>query len=765
MSSQRTERTGGSWWGPLSWWTAALALLAGLVGAAHAPAAARTVRVGRGGYTLAAPPGMKLPPRAIYRTRSVTGAMPTNDWWSSLAWQRFSSNHFPYPLAVRATAGGLRVSYPGASIRATAKHIIAGMQDELVLGHSGSEAFPDARVDGFGDWSVSVLFADGARRMRVTYGHGSPFVYALFDGGGASIRFDAPPKVWPGTESAATLGVSVKGRHYGLFGPAGSTWGGLGGTAFVNDLRGKRHFSLAVLPDDRPETLRLFERYAHSHVVDTRVEWRYVPAASTVETTFAFSTKPYEGTERRALFALYPHQWLATKHKLLPYTYASIRGPMKLGAGTGFATTMRFPGVLPALPPLQEGSGEGTYDRKRLARYVEEAARKPFKDPPDTYWQGKVLGTMTNLIPVAEQAGRTEEAGRLRETLRSRLERWLAVPTDGGGARCFVYDKTWGTLIGHRSSFGSSKSLNDHHFHYGYFVRAAAELARTDPAWAADDAWGGMVKLLIRDIAGGDRRDALFPYLRCFDPYAGHSWASGSARFGDGNNQESCSEAMNAWTGIVLWGAMTGETRLRDLGIYLYTTELHAINSYWFDVEDRFFPERYEQTCAALVWGGKTDYATWFSGEPEHVHGIVLLPIQSGSLYLGLYPKYVRRNLQGLARLRGGDRWKHWHEILWMYEALSDGEAAMRRFEAGAERIDPHARPYACHWIGGLEAMGHLDASVAADSALYAVFRKGGRRTYVVYNTQGKPRTVTFSDGFRLRARGEGFVVAQETVK
>ncbi|MHC4505634.1 MAG: glycosyl hydrolase, partial [Planctomycetota bacterium] len=578
-----------------------------------------------------------------------------------------------------------------------------------------------------------------ARRMRVTYAHGSPFVYALFDGGGASIRFDAPPRVWAGTGSAATLGVSVKGRHYGLFGPGGSTWSGLGGAAFVNDPRGKRHFSLAVLPDDRPETLRLFERYAHCHVVDTRVEWRYVPAASTVETTFAFSTKSYEGTERGTLFALYPHQWLVTKHKLLPHTYASVRGPMKLGAGTGFATTMRFPGVLPALPPLKQGSGEGAYDNARLARYVEEAARKPFKNPPDTYWHGKVLGTMTNLIPVAEQTGRTEDAARLRDTLRSRLERWLAVPTDGGRERCFMYDETWGTLIGHRSSFGSSKTLNDHHFHYGYFIRAAAEIARADRAWAADDEWGGMVKLLIRDIAGGDRSDALFPYLRCFDPYAGHSWASGSARFGDGNNQESCSEAMNAWTGIVLWGAMTNDTRLRDLGIYLYTTELH-------------------------VWGGKTDYATWFSGEPEHVHGIILLPIQSGSLYLGLYPEYVRRNLQGLARLRGGDRWKHWHEILWMYEALSDGEAAMRRFDSGADRIDPHARPHAYHWIGGLAAMGRLDATVAADSALYVVFRKGARRTYVVYNTQEKPRTVTFSDGFRLRAEGEGFAVAGKQV-
>ena len=73
--------------------------------------------------------------------------------------------------------------------------------------------------------------------------------------------------------------------------------------------------------------------------------------------------------------------------------------------------------------------------------------------------------------------------------------------------------------------------LNDHHFHYGYFIRAAAEIARHDPAWASDAHWGGMVSLLVRDIASPDRDDPMFPFLRNFDPYAGHSWASGHAKF------------------------------------------------------------------------------------------------------------------------------------------------------------------------------------------------------------------------------------------
>ncbi|WP_435157560.1 glycosyl hydrolase [Haladaptatus sp. DFWS20] len=73
----------------------------------------------------------------------------------------------------------------------------------------------------------------------------------------------------------------------------------------------------------------------------------------------------------------------------------------------------------------------------------------------------------------------------------------------------------------------SDANINDHHFHYGYYVRGAAEVARKDPTWAQDSNWGGMVNLLIRDFANPDRSNSMFPFLRHFSPYEGHSWADG----------------------------------------------------------------------------------------------------------------------------------------------------------------------------------------------------------------------------------------------
>ena len=74
---------------------------------------------------------------------------------------------------------------------------------------------------------------------------------------------------------------------------------------------------------------------------------------------------------------------------------------------------------------------------------------------------------------------------------------------------------------------------------------------------------------------------------------------------------------------------------MRDLGIYLYTTEMAAIEEYWFDVHDEISRRNITPSVVTMVWGGKGANGTWFSAEPEAVHGINWLPVHAGSLYLG----------------------------------------------------------------------------------------------------------------------------------
>jgi len=724
------------------------------------------VHQGAGSYVTILPKGAKGPPETIYQTVNVKGKMPTNDWWSSLAWMKYSERHFPHPLAVEAGPGGLRLFYPGPSIRANKQGIFGNMPgksaEDLVLGHSAQDEFPDALVDGFSDWFVAVRFASGKKSMKVTYGHGSPFVYALYEGGGPRLTFAQSPRIWSGDERSGVLGISVNGKHYGLFGPTGSTWAGLGGKTLTNKAEGKNYFSVALLPDTSAKTLALFKQYAYAHVTGTRVDWAYDSKTSTVTTTFTFATTFHEGQQTGTLFALYPHQWRTAKDMTFHGEYLSVRGRMKLAEGPAFRTVMQFPGVLPALPRVAD------VDKQTLAAYLQMEVRREPAPVIDTYADGKWLGRNATLIPIAEQYQLEDSASRLRARVRSRLEEWFTATGKSDASKdreLFYYDSRWGTLIGYPASFGSDQELNDHHFHYGYFVKAAAEIARHDPDWAKDARWGGMVKLLIRDMASWDRGDKMFPFLRNFDPYAGHSWASGHAKFGDGNNNESSSEAMNAWSGLILWGEATGDRTIRDLGIYLYTTEMHAINEYWFDVHGVNHAKGYTPSAVTMVWGGQGVNATWFSARPEHIHGINWLPMHGSSLYLGRYPAYVDKNYAALVKENEGTRWKEWSDIIWMYRALADPQDALRLFNAAKDQVtyeggNTKANTYV--WIQSLDALGQVDAGVTADYPLYAVFRKGTIRTYCAYNMTERPRTVTFSDGFTLNAGAKSMARGQK---
>ncbi|MCR2806619.1 glycosyl hydrolase [Paenibacillus soyae] len=714
------------------------------------------VPLGSGSYSTVLPPGATNPQSTIYKTGNVTGPMQTNDWWSSLAWSTYSEAQYPHPLAIKNQSDGIRIYYPGNRITSNSSCVCGWINDihDFTVGHTGSASFPDAKVDGFNDWFVKARYQNGANAMNVTYGHGSPYVYFTFAGGSPKLSFYTPPTVWSGNASTPVLGITMEGAHYGLFGANGSTWSGIGTKTLTNN--GSSYFSIAVLPDNSQQTLNKFAQYAYSHVTNSQVSYSYNASTSEVTSTFTYTTEAKQGTQAGTIFALYPHQWKNSAKALLPYTYNSVRGTMKTAEGTSFQTKMKFTGVLPSLPD------KGSYNKATLQQYVNEAEAETYSGTGDTYWVGKRLGKLATLAPIADQVGDTTAANKFRNEIKSILQSWFKASDSAGNLKSqnmFYYNSNWGTLIGYPASYGSADELNDHHFHYGYFIKAAAEVARVDKAWA--QSWGPMVNLLIRDIANTNRNDGMFPYLRNFDPYAGHSWASGHAKFGDGNNNESSSEGMNAWAAMVLWGQATGDAAIRDAGIALYTNEMNAINEYWFDVTGANYPAGFTRSTASMVWGGKTvGDGTWWTGNPEEVHGINWLPFSAASLYLTHHPAYANTNYTALVSENGGTSFDAWEDLIYMYRAISNpAEAksfwASRGGALGAEAGNSKANAY--HWIYNLDAVGNADPNVTANTPLYAVFNKNGVKTHIAYNMTNSPITVTFSDGTVVNVPANSF--------
>ena len=65
-------------------------------------------------------------------------------------------------------------------------------------------------------------------------------------------------------------------------------------------------------------------------------------------------------------------------------------------------------------------------------------------------------------------------------------------------------------------------------------------------------------------------------FLYNFSPFAGH-FGNGFASFPGGNDQESTSESMQFNSSLIHWGTITNQDDIRDLGIYLYTTDIHLL--------------------------------------------------------------------------------------------------------------------------------------------------------------------------------------------
>ncbi|BDH71765.1 glycosyl hydrolase [Streptomyces sp. PLM4] len=728
----------------------AAALAAVSLGPAASPASAATVPVGAGSYSDTRPPGTTGPTTNTGApvTPKVTEAakdkpVPTNDWWSSLAFQRYDDNPYStpmygHPLTYQAVSGGLELGYPTSpTVVGEGRQYEYAHKADLTLGLSGLNS-PDTKADDWSDWTVTPYWSDGDRTLRATIGHGMPFVYAEGEGGDARITTAGTPDVF--ADDGNVVGITVAGHHYALFAPTGSDWN-VSGTDITAGLGDKDYFSVAVLPST--DALETYRKYAFSFVTGSQVDWN--SSGGTVGATYELTTEAKEGTERGTLQALYRHQWMHTTDALTPYTYVSPRGTMKVREGTSFTTSQKAAPVLPGLP------GNDAVDTDRLRGYLAEVADSsdPFSGASDTYWTGKALGKLAQLVPLADQIGETATRDKLVGLLQDRLEEWFTA----GGASEFSYDTDWKTLTGYPASYGSDSELNDHHFHYGYYVYAAAIVAQYDADWAADSAWGGMVKTLIRDTANPSRTDDAFPFLRGFDVYAGHSWASGHQGFAAGNNQESSSESTNLSAALVLWGSATGDSELRDLGSYLLATEGESIAQYWFDADEEVFPGDFGHDTVGMVWGSGGAYSTWWTANPEEIHGINVLPVTAGgSLHLGGHKDAIRRNIAEMERENGGPA-EEWRDILWEFESLADPGAAKAKWDAGNAGYTPEAgesKAHTYHWLTTLDTLGAPDPSITADHPTSAVFSKDGTRTYAAHNHGSDPLTVTFSDGHEL---------------
>jgi endoglucanase Acf2 len=669
------------------------------------------VKVGAGSYTTTAPGA--LPPAKPHVTQDFSQKVLSNKWWVNFMTQQGFTVAYAHPLSFDARSGGLDIGYMNKS-RWNQTH-----KTDLSVTMAG---LGGALVARYSHWSVTMRWEGGGNRMEALMGQGFPFAYLTVQGGSVSVSGGA---VW--YNQNGVIGVTAGGNYYAVFGPSGCTW--TTGATLTSSLAGKGYLSIALLPDSTVATLEFFKKYAYSFVTETRVTWDYLESTAQLVSHFAVTTDVKEGSENGTVFALFRHQWPDVITPLTNYSYESVRGQMKVAIGKEFITSMRFNGILPALPFVG-------HDAAKLNGYINSQDIETTSG--DTYGAGYRMGHYGHVAAIADLAGNTARRDAFIAALKKSLEEWFTV----GGPQQFYYDKTWNRMIGYPASFGSNDRLSDHHFHYGYFIQASAIIARWDTVWAQKQNWGGMVDMLVRDVNSWDDNDTLFGRFQNFDPYEGHGWADGMG-FAAGNNQESSSESMNCNSGFINWGINTGDKTIRDMGIFMYVNETRAVEQYWYNVDKEVFPQDFNHTMAGMVWSNGGAYGTWFSGDRGCIHGINFLPVTGGSLYMGRRPDYVPLNYaEGFTGT--------WADVFYEFLAFADGPRALSLFSGLSSAVAAGSMALVYYNIASCNAAGHLCTSVAGNVPSYAVFDKETVRTYTAYNPDFKPTTVTFTDGFSM---------------
>ena len=716
--------------------------------------------------------------------------IPTNDWWTDALVSQWTGNLWSYPAKVRIGAEGVRVAFPSYWIDNGTE-----MKERSALVVSADGAFsPECtEVDSWHDWDVAMVLRDAGtvhrgdaaslprqseeQSIKTTLVHGSPFTWIEAKGVGLKFAIENPENL-PVKRSARGSGeiVMVGDETYGV-------WKGKRGTG--NGKRGTEEWmAIGLLPSEA--AFNSLEPYATSIIRATRVDWKFDEKTAKLTTTWNVETEDIRqsggGETRRrgihaasaekrpgpvALQGFQPHHLKRTSPQFKcidGLVWQTPRGKQRVAAGNALSVVYDFPGMLPYwAAPVGGTRKAGHYDKSLLKELLSDyAARGSFGG--DTYWGGKGLLQMAFAMMGARELGDAETFRKAHDRLRAKFEDWIT--WDPCEAKFFFsYVPKWGGLVGEGTSYDSD-TFNDHHFHYGYFTYAGALLSMVDRDFA--EKFGPMLKLIAKDYANWDRSEKRFPLFRTFDPWAGHSFAGGMGD-GNGNGQESSSEAMQGWGGMYLLGLALGDDAMRDAAIFGYVSEARGTAEYWFDrdrenIDYKKYKHPYNSnlTCHGVGWW------TWFSGDPVWMHSIQWLPNTPALDYLSEDLKFAKWDWETMWKRKEIGGWfekgkaRNGHEtppvgneslgnVLLSYLQRHDPLEAAKIFdELRAKKMNAAMNADTAHmtyWATHSHiSFGELDFSVRADYPCARAFLKDGKRTLMVYNCGSEARPVSFFD-------------------
>lgn len=449
---------------------------------------------------------------------------------------------------------------------------------------------------------------------------------------------------------------------------------------------------------------------------------------NTANFKFSYETEGTSASGATVIFTLPHHSKSLTSNMQQANTGIEIASTTK-GNMTGFLTTeLEFETQLNAnvnwLPwSEQKGSNALTYTSDQLqllAQVANDELQVNIKQSIqglNTYYLGKVLDkyafillTVSDIIKDSTVAKQTLEL--MKEAFAVVAANQQLYPLD--------YDTKYGGIIS-SGDLGSTSTqydfgntyYNDHHFHYGYIIHAAAVIGHVDQQYGSGD-WASenkdIVEALIRDVANPSLLDTYFPQFRSFDWFNGHSWAAGLYENGNGKNEESSSEDYHFAYGMKLWGEVTNNESMNRLGSLMLNILRDSMQDYFLYTDDNTVEPSLivANKVSGILFDNIIDYTTYFGTNTEYIHGIHMLPLTPASGLIRstefVQQEWNEKLASIIDSLQSG-----WAGILRLNQALFDPKSSydffsQSNFDSTTYLDNGMSRTWALAYAGGLQS-------------------------------------------------------------
>lgn len=462
------------------------------------------------------------------------------------------------------------------------------------------------------------------------------------------------PQTWMiYSSSSITLEFSQGGQTLGMIGTGDFTgWIRLAHVTYQGE---------NVTPQEITDKINLLNAYAKFVPIKGDVAANIPNGSGTANINFNFTryNEGSLGSDSLLMLALPHHTDILSNSTSNTLKYSVLKGNMREVYGKSWSMTEDLPGYswYPqngklATVPLQWCDTVQHYVNEDLFLFNRQYLWQ------DIYSQGKHLARLARTIVIGDELYERDNVRYASvqgtvQTMRDSLKIYLGAYLDGkatllptvtpSNRDSLMYDTKYGGLIASRSwdslnlnngiDFGSAL-YNDHHFHYGYILYTAAAIAKQDPGWftANGNHYQNRVMDLIRDIGNPSRGDGHYALNRYKDWFDGNSWANGLVPYGGGKNQESSSEAVNAWYGMYLFGLAMGNNDIKNTGALFLQQEIRAAKKYYhirLPQVNPVYPSYYTNNYHIVtnLYQNGIDAHTFFLTTNYTIHGIQVVPV------------------------------------------------------------------------------------------------------------------------------------------